>query len=77
MTLHSKPLSGRIQDNYFITGDGYVAKNSTIIDKGVLKTFLLGLYASNKTKNDRAVNDGGAFIIESGNSPLVDMVSSI
>ena len=42
-SLHARPISDEISDGYFITDDGFVAENSTIIDKGVLKTHLLSL----------------------------------
>ena len=76
LTLHSQPLSDRLAENYFVTGDGYVCDNSTIIDKGVLKTLLLGIYGSNKTGKERAVNGGGAHIVESGDKSLKDIISS-
>lgn len=77
LTVHSKPVSGEICDGYFVTSDGYAAQNSTILDHGVLKTFLLSLYGAKKTGKDRAVNDGGAFVIEPGETPLADMVKSV
>ena len=77
LTVHSHPLSDQLDFNYFITGDGYVCKNSTIIDKGILKTLLLGIYGSNKTGKKRAVNEGGAHIVESGDKSLKDIISSI
>jgi hypothetical protein len=63
-TLYARPVSDEITDGYFITDDGYVAENSTIIDKGVLKTHLLSLYGANKTGGQRAVNGGGAFVVD-------------
>ena len=36
LTFHSHPVSEEIADGYFITSDGYVAENSTIVDKGIL-----------------------------------------
>ena len=37
LTFHSHPISDEIADGYFVTSDGYIAKNSTIIDieKGI------------------------------------------
>ena len=64
LSFHSHPVSEEIDDGYFVTSDGYVAKNSTIIDKGILKTHLLGIYGSNKLGKNRAVNDGGAYIVD-------------
>ena len=77
LTVHSRPVSDEICDGYFVTSDGYAAKNSTVVDRGVLKTFLLSLYGAKKTGKERAVNDGGAFVVEAGETPLSDMVKSV
>jgi len=77
LTLHSHPTSEKLDYNYFTTGDDYVCENSTIIDKGVLKTLLLGIYGSNKTGKNRAVNNGGAHIVESGDKALNDMITGV
>lgn len=77
LTLHSQPVSDEITDGYFITGDGYVAENSTIIEKGILKTHLLGVYGSRKLKRQRAVNDGGAYIVEPGEKTLNEIIKNI
>jgi len=76
-TLHSKPRSNQIQNNYFVTGDGYEAQDSTLIEKGILKTYLLGIYGANKTGLTRSINDGGAYIVESGSTKLNDIIKSI
>jgi PmbA protein len=76
-TIHSRPTSTEIADGYFITPEGFEAKDSTIIDKGVLKTFMLSLYGANKTKGKRAVNCGGAYIIEPGDKSFQEMVKSV
>ncbi|MFW5985998.1 MAG: metallopeptidase TldD-related protein, partial [Halanaerobiales bacterium] len=76
-TLHSNPLSDEIADGYFITGDGYVAENLTIIDSGVLNSFLLSQYGANKTSLERAKNSGGAYIIEPGERPLTEIIKNI
>ena len=77
LTFHSHPVSDEIADGYFITSDGYVAENSTIIDKGVLKTHLLGIYGSNKLGRKRAVNDGGAYIIDPGEKTHKEIIKNI
>ena len=77
LTLHSCPVSDEIADGYFVTGDGYVAENKTIIDKGILKTHLLGLYGSKKLNRKRAVNDGGAYIVEPGSKSYLDIIKNI
>lgn len=77
LTIHSKPVSPEIADGYYLTDDGYTAKNSTIIDQGVLKTFLLSLYGANKTGQSRAVNDGGCYVIEPGTKSLDEIISKV
>ena len=77
LTLHSCPNSNKIEDGYFITRDGYVAENATIIDKGILMTHLLGVYGSNKLGQNRSVNDGGAYIIDPGNKHHSELIKNI
>ena len=76
-TLHARPVSDEITDGYFITDDGYVAENNTIIDNGVLKTHLLSLYGANKTGGERAVNGGGAFVVDAGEKPKDEIIRNI
>ncbi len=76
LTVHSRPLGPEIDDGYYLTGDGYRAENSTIIDKGVLNTFLLSLYGANKTGLTRAVNNGGCYVIEPGEKSLDEIISN-
>ena len=76
-TLHARPVSDEITDGYFITDDGYVAENNTIIDNGVLRTHLLSLYGANKTGGERAVNGGGAFVVDAGEKPKDEIIRNI
>jgi PmbA protein len=77
LTLHSTPLSDDLSGGYFVTGDGYEAANATIIEQGILKTFLLSLYGANKTGLKRGPNSGGSLIIDSGKTALNDIVKSV
>lgn len=77
LTVHSRPIADEIADGYFITGDGFLAQNSTIIDRGILKTYLLSLYGANKTGMPRAVNDGGSYVVEPGDASFEEMVSKV
>ena len=74
--LHSKPVSDDIAASYYVTGDGYEAQDSTVIENGILKTFLLGLYGSKKTGKERAVNQGGCWEIDSGDKTLDEIIKS-
>jgi len=75
-TLHSKPVSDDLAFNYFVTGDGYIAENNKIIDKGVLNSFVIGLYGANKTGLPKAVNRGDCYVIDAGNITLEEMIRS-
>ncbi len=76
--MHSRPVSDEICNGYFVTPDGYAAQNGTILQDGVLKTFLLSLYGSRKTGLDRAVTSGGAFVVDPGDTPpFEEMVKSV
>ncbi len=77
LTIHSKPLSDELSCNYFITNDGYKAENSTIVEKGILRSYQLDLYGANKTGEKRAVNNGNCYIIEPGEKSFEEIVSSI
>ena len=77
LTFHSRPVSKEIVDGYFITSDGYVAENSTIVDNGILKTHLLGIYGAKKLSKSRAVNDGGAYIVDAGDKPHAEIIKNI
>ncbi len=77
LSLHSRPVSEELAGGYFFTGDGFKAENSTIIDRGVLSSFLLGLYGSRKTGKEKAVNSGSFYVIDPGNTDFDKMVESV
>ena len=77
LSLHSRPVSDEIKAGYFVTDDGFEAENSTIIENGVLRTFLLSLYGANKTGLTRAVNNGQAYVVDAGKVNFDDMVKSV
>jgi len=76
LTLHSSPISNELCDGYFITPDGFEAKNVTLIDKGILKSFLLSQYGANKTKLERSKSSGEAYIIEGGDKSLEEIITN-
>lgn len=77
LTVVSQPLGPEIAHGYFITDDGYEAQNTTIIQDGILKTFLLSLYGANKTGLPRGVNDGGAFVVTPGQQSLAEIIKGV
>ena len=77
LSLHSMPLSPELCGGYFVTGDGFKAENCTVIDRGVLKSFLLSLYGSLKTGREKAVNAGSFYVIDPGDTRFEEMVKSV
>ncbi len=76
-SLYSKPVPGEICDGYFITSDGYKAENLTIVENGILRSFLLSLYGSRKTGLERAPSSGGCYVVSPGSQNLAELVSSV
>jgi PmbA protein len=60
-----------------ITHDGYRVDDLTVIDHGVLKSFLVSRFGSRKTRIPRSKNYGGYFVVEAGDQSLEDMIASI
>ena len=77
LTLHSQPCSEELAEGYSFTSDGFPAQNSTIIQQGVLNSFLLDLYGSRKTGQTKALNDGGLYLVDAGATPLKAMIASV
>ncbi|MCB1645859.1 MAG: TldD/PmbA family protein [Pseudomonadales bacterium] len=77
VTLDICPLSAELSGGYWTTGDGYAAENSRLIEAGVLRHYLLGLYGANKTGLPRAPNAGGCYVMAPGQTSLDDMISGI
>jgi PmbA protein len=74
LTVHSQPRS--LPAGYFVTDDGFEARDSTIVERGVLRSYLLGLYGARKTGFARA-DTGGCWVIEPGADRLDDMVRGV
>ncbi len=77
LTVSLKNEDDRIVLSDLATGDGFLAENATIIEKGVLKQHFLGLYAANKTGRPVVKNNGGNYVLEPGDTPLDDLIAGI
>lgn len=77
LTIHSNPRSKHICDGYSITADGFEARDLTILENGVLKSHLLGLYGAKKTGRERAENSGGAYIVDAGDISYNDIIKKV
>ncbi|WBW98992.1 TldD/PmbA family protein [Oceanirhabdus sp. W0125-5] len=76
LTFSSNPTSDEIAGGYFVTRDGFKAEDFSIIEKGVLKSFVLGLYGANKTGVERAKNSGDIFVVDPGDKSFEEMVKN-
>jgi PmbA protein len=75
-TLRADPVCDCYATNNFITGDGYKNQNAVIIEKGVLKTFLLSLHGAKKTGKARSLTDGSNMSVDTGDTALADMIKN-
>jgi PmbA protein len=75
LTLHSRPRD--LVGGYCVTGDGYEAQNATIVERGILKSFLLDQYGARKTGLARAVTAGGAWVVDAGTTPLDAIIKDV
>jgi PmbA protein len=76
-SLRDLPRSPELASHNFLTSDGYLAQDQIIIDRGILRTFLLSLYGSRKTGKSRARADGISLIVDPGERPYEKMISSV
>lgn len=77
LTLHSNPVGEELTSGYWITSDGYKAENNTIVENGVLKSYLLGLYGANRTGLTRAVNSGGCYVMDAGDQSYDELIADV
>ena len=77
LSLKALPLDQAMPGGYHFTSDGFKVEDMTILDKGVLNTYLLSHYGAKKTGLDRAKNEGGCMVLETGDSTLAEMIAGI
>ncbi|MGE5682260.1 MAG: TldD/PmbA family protein [Bacillota bacterium] len=79
ITIIEDPLiPGQLGSRPF-DAEGVMSKRKVVVDKGILKTFLLDTYAAKKLKTKTTGNAGGVsnFYLESGQYSLADLIKSI
>lgn len=77
LTLSVEPRSHLFARQEFMTEDGYGSEPSTIIQSGILKSYMLSDYGARKTGQPRAVNSGYNWVIEGGTKTLVDLFGDV
>ncbi len=77
ITLSLCPNDPRIVCGERYTGDGFRSEDFTILQNGILRSFLLSLYVANKSGFARAKNGSFSMVMESGDTAYADMVKGI
>ncbi len=77
LTVSKKPFDKRIVRGERGTQDGFRAEDVTLIEKGVLKTHSLSLYAANKTGRNVVKHTGWDLIVEPGDKSLEEIIKSV
>lgn len=76
-TLRVDPANREFSRREFTTGDGYRSEPSTIIENGVLKSFMLTDYGARKTGLTRAKNAAMNRVVEAGPLSAKDLMGSV
>ena len=77
LTIALKPYDDRIVIGERATANGFRSEETTLIEKGVLKTHWLSLYGSNKTGRPLVKNTGSDLVIEPGSRTLEELIASV
>lgn len=77
LSIYSKPVSEEISNGYHVTYDGFEAENIAIIEKGILKSFMLSQYGAKKTNRERAKNSGGCYVVDPGTESFKEIVKGV
>ncbi len=77
LNIAFKPSDKRIVNGEVYTGEGFISEDFDFIKDGKLQSFLISQYVANKTGNKRAKNASFSMVIESGETPLDEMIKGI
>ena len=77
LTVYMKPSDERICGGERYTAEGYTSRDYVWLDKGVLKSFWLGLYGANRTGLPRALNTSDCLVMEPGTKTKEELIAGI
>ena len=77
LSITLKSSDKRLVDGERYTDDGFKTEDLPLIEKGVLKNFRIGLYASKKIKKPVAKNSSYDLVVKPGKSSLEQMITSV
>lgn len=75
LTVRCMPVCDEIDNKSFITADGYKTENISIIDKGILKSFIIGLYTAKKI-GKQVTKTAFNIVVDNGNKSIEDIIKS-
>ena len=77
LSWYSTPRHSELAGSYALTTDGFVAKDVTILENGVLKNLLLTQYGAKKTNRERAGSYGVTMVVEGGKTPFNELIKGV
>ncbi|MCL2388285.1 MAG: TldD/PmbA family protein [Defluviitaleaceae bacterium] len=77
LTLRATPRSPHVVATPCFTAAGYEIKDVDFIKDGILKSFALSLYGSNKTGKPRADTAASHIQVAAGNTPLAEIIKGV
>lgn len=77
LTLHLSPRDERILTGAVISGEGFINEDFTLIENGILKSFVMGHYFAKKLGLEPSPNATSRYIAETGDSKLADMIKGV
>ena len=76
-SLLSSPASPEIATPSFFTSEGYPAAEVRVIEKGVLKSYLLSRYGARKTGLPAGLSEGGGCQVLPGNKTYAQLIAGV
>lgn len=77
ITIKVDPLADEVVCGERYTSEGFLSEPYWFIKDGVLESFMLSLYAANKTGRERAKNASFSLMMEPGDTALDDIIAGI
>lgn len=74
ITIKLESSNPEIVMGELITDDGFITEDVTVIEKGILNSFLLSLYAANKTGNSVTRNSSRDIVMDGGEESLEEII---
>lgn len=77
LTLSLAPADRRIVCGSSVGSEGFLNRDFTLIENGVLKGFVLSHYFAKKLSMQPSPNTTGSYVVKGGETPLADIVKGV